>query len=325
MRGGQAVAAASAPRSRQPRLFAGGARRLESLCVLSSGGGQNSWALLALLCFETGFRERWAPGRLLVAISETGNEHPETYEATVRAKSLCASYGIEFAHITPDLGFHTETWRSLKHFYASGDRIGSKSYPKSCSANLKILPFYRWLASRLAEDYGVSGSRMDGLYEYVSLTGEKVRVILGIASGEEKRITKPDKTPGWMRENIERVYPLIELGWDRKECQKYLKSARLPVPLPSLCVMCPFKNEIEILRMRRRMPEELARWIELEANKLGAHEKRFPHLPPEKNHGVFVGRTLAEVLEDSEVKHGHLSDGELEEIRFSGHGVASRF
>jgi hypothetical protein len=152
-----------------------------------------------------------------------------------------------------------------------------------------------------------------------------VRVMLGIASGEEKRITKADKAPRWMRENIERVYPLIERGWGRKECQEYLRSVGLPVPPPSLCVMCPFKSEVEILRMSRRMPEELARWTELEANKLGAHKKRFPHIPPEKNHGVFMGRTLVEVLEDAEQKHGHLSDSELEEIRFSGHDVASSF
>jgi hypothetical protein len=45
---------------------------------------------------------------------------------------------------------------------------------------LKVAPAYSLLESILAADYGVSGSRKQGLYEYVALAGEKVRALVVI-------------------------------------------------------------------------------------------------------------------------------------------------
>lgn len=94
-------------------------------------------------------------------------------------------------------------------FYRWGDRIGSKSFPKSCSQQLKISVIYRFLEELLAHDYGVSFGSKRGFHEYTALIGEKITVMIGLSAEEAgRRLSKNDKASKWMRETVERVYPL---------------------------------------------------------------------------------------------------------------------
>ena len=71
--------------------------------------------------------------------------------------------------------------------------------------------------------------------------------------------------------------------------------------------------------------------MKLEANKLAAHEKRFPHFPQEKNHGVCgSGKTLPDVVEATRLKYADLSEDELYELSHEnrmnhGHCVGSKY
>ncbi len=166
------------------RLFApNGLCEPEHLTVVSHGKGQQSTALGYMLHYEAEVRDRYAPGRLLTLSSDTGNEHQETKRHLRYLQAFYASVGEHFEHITADGGHHTPNWRYLEHFYSSGNRIGSKSFPRSCTWQLKIAPFYKRLEQILARDYGVAEGSKRGLYEYVAMTGRPIRVLIVIWNG----------------------------------------------------------------------------------------------------------------------------------------------
>lgn len=85
------------------------------LTVLSAGLGQDS-AMLAALCLEDKpFQRKYIPGDLLIMSSETGMEHEETNEYRLRFADLCRSRGVDYIHVTPDMGFHPRTWPSIHY------------------------------------------------------------------------------------------------------------------------------------------------------------------------------------------------------------------
>src|SRR5205814_1084051 len=59
-------------------------------------------------------------------------------------------------------------------------------------------------------------------------------------------------------------YPLIEWGWDRAACEEAIRRAGLPVPPKSACFFCPSSKKPEILELKIRHPDLLARAIEIE-------------------------------------------------------------
>lgn len=74
-------------------------------------------------------------------------------------------------------------------------------------------------------------------------------MLLGISAEEQGRVEKEDSAPKWLTKNIERRYPLMDLGWDRKACQDYILRRGEPLPIPSLCRRCPFKDEADLVLM----------------------------------------------------------------------------
>lgn len=296
---------------------------MSKLTVLSYGAGQDSTAILYKLALDPAFRERYAPGALVVVCSDTGNEHDETYKHLEFTKEFCSQHGIEFHHLTADKGFHTQAWVGLEQFYASHNAIGSKAYPKSCTDNLKIQPIYRWLNRWVNEHFFPEHDlslRKQALYTFAARYG-KIEVLIGIAAGEEKRASNATTGTKWMDENIHRVYPLLEQGIDRQGCQDIAAEYGLPCPPPSNCIFCPFKSDIEVLWTARRQPVEFERWVTLEANKLTANAHK-----GKDNHAVFRNRTLPQVLADAEVKYADWTTERIEEYRFShGHCVASAY
>lgn len=78
----------------------------QQLTVLSYGGGQDSSALLEMYLDDTdGFRAKYAPGDFLVVMADTGDEYPSTVEHVRRTKERCKAAGVEFVHITANMGF----------------------------------------------------------------------------------------------------------------------------------------------------------------------------------------------------------------------------
>ncbi len=296
------------------------------LTVLSLGGGQDSTELLYRLVFDDGFRARYAPRKLVVVFADTMDEHAETYAHLDYLQDMCRKFGIEMVRLTPDKGYHgSGSWaRGLVEFYRASRTVGSKCFKKSCTDNLKIKPIYRYLADRLAREYGFAREGQwrgkQPLVEFAKRFG-RVRVLIGFAKGEEGRVADAASLPAWLRHTVARVFPLIELGLDRAACVAAMQSRGLPVPPPSLCQRCPYKSEIELLWTARALPAVYADWVELEAAKLA----KFAHKGKD-NYGVFGRRPLPVVLADAEVKYAHMTPQEIEAHRMShGHCVASAY
>ena len=135
---------------------------MRPLTVLSYGSGQDSTAMLYMYAYDKAFRDRYAPGEFLVIHSDTGDEHPATYEHTEYIKWFCFMNGIEFVHLTPNMGFHSPSWPSLRSFYYRTSTVGSKAFRKTCTDQLKIGPIYRFLEKWIGEHYGTTVSRKKG-------------------------------------------------------------------------------------------------------------------------------------------------------------------
>jgi len=310
------------------------------LTVLSHGMGQDSATLLEMLIDDPRFRAKYAPGQLLVLFANTGDELPETYEHAQWTRQRCEDADIRFAQIDPEMGFHSESWQTLRDHYRLHRTCGSAAFRSSaCTDQLKIQPIYRYIESYLASQYNVQIGQKRGLKQFAAEYG-KLRVILGIAAGEEKRVAKGNHDPAWMRMAIEKVYPLIDLGMDRAACQSYLHSKGLRV-WPSNCLACHFAASAEIEFMRRFYPEQLYDWANIEAEKLDRFRDREHVIATDKegnikydrqgspkivnkNFGVFGVTTLFQKIEQVAIEYQEWSDERIREYRYShGHCTSS--
>lgn len=291
------------------------------LTVLSFGGGQDSTALLYKYIHDPEFRALYAPRDFIVVMSNTGDEHPRTYEHVEKIKVLCAERGIEFVLIDPSMGYHYDQWQTLRGFYNKMNCVGSKAFPKSCTDKLKLQPIYKFLERWICDKYDLPHGRKKGFKEFAKRHG-KVRMLVGIAAGEEKRKADPATDPlKWRKLSIKVEYPLIVMGMDRQACQDYIAGLGYEVPPPSNCLLCPFMSEIELLWLYRFHPADYHDWVRIEKNKIAANLHK-----GEKNLGVWGKKMLPEKLVEAQEKFGHLTDAELEEYKMShGHCVASKY
>lgn len=303
------------------------------LTVLSMGLGQESTALLLKYIYDQDFKKRYVgDGDFIVIFSDTGNEFPQTYAHGEKVKELCKKHRIPFYWLTPDMGFHGPTWPSLQGQFERNRRVFSKIFPKSCTDNLKIKPFHRALDAHIGKTYQLPhGHGMRGHTSFAKYYG-KINVWIGFAKGEESRMRTEPFTEKYKQVAINHIYPLIDLGMGRKECQEYIKECGMEVPIPSNCMMCPFLLEQEIVYLHRFHPETLEQWAKYEADKI--EKDRLKGHPDEKNLGVW-GRwikdenrafLLKDALRVALEKYGEWSDEQLIEYRWShGHCVSSKY
>jgi 3'-phosphoadenosine 5'-phosphosulfate sulfotransferase (PAPS reductase)/FAD synthetase len=307
------------PPVKLPATGAHATRQPAELTVLSFGGGQDSTAILYLLIYSTAFRTHYASGKLIVIFSDTMDEHIQTYQHIEQVKLLCQQHHIPFIHILPSDGYHG--WEGLRQFYRRTNTVGSKCFMKTCTDNLKLTPIYNFLECFVGREFNLPTGNKQGLVHFSKKFG-KIHVLVGIAHGEEKRIADPTKEKKkWKRESITTVYPLVEMGMARDDCQRSIRAFGHEVPLPSNCILCPFLSEIELVFMWKFMPEDYREWVELEHRKIEKFADK-----GDKNYGVWGKKLLPEVLEGALAKYGHLSNSELWEFKMShGHCVQSRY
>jgi 3'-phosphoadenosine 5'-phosphosulfate sulfotransferase (PAPS reductase)/FAD synthetase len=289
--------------------------------MLSFGGGQDSTAILYKLIHDDKFRAKYAPENLIVVMADTKNEHVETNEHVAKIIQLCEDKMIPFYFITPEQYASGEWKGGYVSFLEVGNRIGSKCFPKTCTDKLKIQPIYKFLDDYVHAFYKTErvGRKM-AIKEFVQNNG-KIDVLLGIAKGEEKRASTNEESPSvWMRNCINKVYPLLDLGMDRQACQNYISQVGYEIPVPSNCILCPFMSYQELLYLARYNTKWYDKWVELEANKIKANS----HV--ENNMGVWGKKLLPEALEIAENKFGDMTYEQLREYKMShGHCVKSKY
>lgn len=292
------------------------------ITVLSMGGGQDSVAILYMLAWRPGFREKYVgDSDLLVVMSDTGNEHKETYEYVhSHVADVCKVAKAEWHFLTPSMGFHPKNWESLQGYFAHYKAIGCKAYPKSCTDKLKLVPIYRFLERYVGRRYGFKVGRKQAIYDYKGKFG-RIKVMIGITIEEaDRRIGDRSGEPRWSQVCIDKVYPLVDLKMTRADCQNVITSFGRPVPLPSNCMMCPFVSPVELLWLWTFRREEYDKWVKFEADKL----ERCKDLG-NKNYGVNGLKTLPQVLAEAQFKYANWTNEKLWEYKMThGHGVCSK-
>lgn len=304
------------------------------IVVLWLGAGQDSTALLFKFVFDEDFKKVYlGDAELLVIMSDTGNEFPDTYIYIGYLQKFCQAHGVEFRFITKEMGFHGNTWPSLQEQFERNMNVMGVTFNKTCTHNLKVKPCNDFLEDYLKKRYQFTSKGSKRVfYDYTKVYG-KLTTIIGFAKGEESRMAispqleifsdynkKKDYRAVWVKQNIEQKYPLIDIGWSRTDCQEYIRSLGFIVPMPSNCMMCPFQNEAEIVYLAKLYPDMWDYWKQREQAKL----MKFSGV--ENNFGVKGQLTLDQYLVKALKKYGHWSIDELTEYKFShGHCVKSKY
>ena len=302
----------------------------DEVTVLSFGAGQDSTALLHRLHYDPTWRAKYAPGRLIVVISDTGDEHPETLLHVERVRAICRERGLEFTHITPDMGYHPKNWRTLMTQLYANDNLLGTGLTRSCTENLKLVPLRRYVADWLSREYGLPNQRERGKFytgkvfrAYGEATGQRVRILIGITAGEETRMY--GTVDGWQGETMVRQYPLAYEGMDRMGCQRYCRERGEFVPPPSHCMRCHFMGPMGLLVLARKYPDKLAEWIEREAAKIAKNAAECT-AKGKRNLGVFGEKLIPEMLALAEAgQYGSMSLDELEALSFNRGCSAQRY
>ncbi|MHB8461859.1 MAG: hypothetical protein ACYDA1_04370, partial [Vulcanimicrobiaceae bacterium] len=105
-------------------------------------------------------------------------------------------------------------------------------------------------------------------------------------------VKKHNVPPPWFALNVKSIYPLIDLGMKREDCQQYNAAFAMAVP-PSNCKFCHHKTDEEILWTSMKYPDDFETWATLEQEKIEHWKTRTP--AGKNNSGVRSQESLREV------------------------------
>lgn len=314
----------------------------QELTVLSFGAGQDSSFILYMIIKYQWFREKYVKGKLIVVFSDTGNEYQYTYRHIFYIQGLCKEHSVEFYFLS-NSPYHPRTWKSLGAQYERNQSLMSLTGSRACTDNLKIQPVYNLVDHYIAQEYyGYTKDRIPKRKNFIKRFAKdhgKIRVIIGIGFGEEKRISKLSKKilkkmqqplygnwkhpiPLWFRMGIEKCYFLVDEMISRYDIHERTEEMGFVLPFPSNCKMCPYITKPELLWMYRFQPWDYFEWLYHEKRKL----IKWSCLG-EKNHGVKgANKTLEVILKEAIQEFGHMTDEELTAHKMShGHCVSSSY
>lgn len=324
---------------------------MSKLTVLSLGGGQDSTTILLKMIHDLDFKKRYASEDLVVIMSDTGNEHPYTYSHVKKLEEMCLLHSIPFFFLTSDMGYHTPAWPNLidpqvRPFGGSWKTTMVQTGTKSCTDKLKLGPIYKFLDEYINKKYGYNfpiskdrGCRKKAIKQFFIDHG-RISVLIGFSRGEENRsdksitLQKKQNAKHWedIRNNkkgswqhiLDRIFPLIELGMDRKACTDYIESILDYEVLPSNCMLCPYQSPAELLWLSKNHPDMWDKWVNIEMHKIARFKKsedtivvnQAGNKVPFKNHGVYNSKKLLpERLIEAQEKFGYMTDLELHEYK----------
>lgn len=263
-----------------------GAMTTTTLRAISFGGGQQSTALLVLA----------AQGRIdfrtfLFANVGDDSEQPETLRYVAEyAHPYAAEHGIELVELSR-VGRSGPRRGEVRTLLADLERPDSKSIgipvhlngggpgTRQCTDRYKIKVIADELARRGATE------------ETPAIVG------IGISLDEIHRANNRSRIP---HERV--VYPLLDLGLRRTDCQRIIREAGLPVPPKSACWFCPMKRPAEWHELRRTQPDLFDRACALEdqlvERRLAMRDRNGK--PKDPAYLTGLGRPLREAIPDGD-------------------------
>lgn len=301
--------------------------------VKSDGMGVESVAI-TLRWFREPQTRDFCLCQLVVITSQTGNEHEDTKQGMERfILPLYREHGIRFVEVAR--AGHTEaegivvfqdgrepTELNVSGAYKLSDELMmGGTVPQfggehRCSLKFKAWVIEHWLANyfdvrgfRHAFGYNADEqSRADKCVAATEARNELVRVAFGYNSEEPRRAEKAIAADDFTRVGIERksFFPLIEWGWDREDCLRYIFDAIGVVWDKSACTYCPFNQALS-----KATEHGLKRFVSDEAGALLALRIEYLSLCMNPRGALFNTKTLREIIEAagySDLIEAHLND-----------------
>lgn len=215
--------------------------------VASYGGGVNSTAMLIQMVNQ-GARVD------LILFANTGGEKPETYAYVEKLSKWLVDHGY------PKIRTVWKTTKKAGRFRGANESLTlermcleQKVLPsvaygfKTCSMKFKREPQDEFIGKWQRELVPVGPLN-------------RMTKLMGFDAGEAYRAAEsPD-------DRFINRYPLIEWGWGREECVEAILQSGLCVPPKSSCFFCPNMDDMEVLQLRDRHPDLLARALAMEEN-----------------------------------------------------------
>lgn len=211
--------------------------------IISYGGGVQSTAMVIMAATHNAEFEAACGGPIDAAVMANvgdDSEHPQTIDYVRNVMQPWAAE-LDFPVVMAERINKQGVKETLYSRQMNEERralipvrLGTTGAPgfRECTGDFKIKVISKWLKA--------NGVNKDN----------KATVVLGISVDEFQRIGKPADRP-----NEKRIYPLIEMGMSRADCQQVPPKHGLPVPGKSACYFCPFKRPSDWAEMRRDYPD----------------------------------------------------------------------
>ena len=212
--------------------------------VLSLGAGVQSTTLLLLAIDGTLAKPDAA------VFADTGYEPRAVYEHLDLLEQVSGAAGVPVhrvstGNIRADALDPAHRFVSLPVFVRNPDGSDGMSR-RQCTYQYKMRPIRHWLRAQLGYPHPRPVPR--GMY---------AETWIGFSTDEVGRVH--DSDVGYEQH----AYPLLDLGWSRKDCQRYLTGNGWQVA-KSACIACPFHGNRHWREMRDHRPDEWADAVEFD-------------------------------------------------------------
>jgi hypothetical protein len=212
-----------------------------TLRILSLGAGVQSTTIALLAC--EGRLER--PDAAIFA--DTGWEPAKVYQQVERVAAELERAGITFYRVSKgnlrrDVVDPEGRFAAIPYFVRNPD--GSQGLGRrQCTKEYKLEPILRQCRVLL-------GAKAPD-YRYVPRDGRFIEQWIGFSTDEVHRANN-------RRENLytRKRFPLLELGWSRKDCIRYLERVGWGDTQKSACIGCPYHGNRQWREMRDNNPAE---------------------------------------------------------------------
>jgi 3'-phosphoadenosine 5'-phosphosulfate sulfotransferase (PAPS reductase)/FAD synthetase len=181
--------------------------------------------------------------------ADTQWERRETYESYAFYRDWLEDHGIRVERVSSG---NIRVLGAEEHIHIPFWTSDGGPLQRQCTVEFKLKPVKRRLRELVGFDASSPPAPPPGAIE----------VWIGI-SWDEWRRAKPSR----QQYKVNR-WPLIEKGMTRQDCIDYLRGKKLPVPIRSSCIGCPYRHSSEWLDMKQNYPDEFAEAVAFdEANR----------------------------------------------------------
>jgi len=210
-----------------------------ALTVISLGWGVQSWGLAAMSALGK------LPPVDVALHADTGWERSETYAFARKWTPWLEQHGVRVVTVSGHNPIVNKTKAIMPPVFTHNIKDHTDGImPRQCTSDWKIAPMRRWLSTQLDNKHPGA-----------------VEQWIGITLEESHRAKQADV------QYIVHRHPLLEMlerPHTRRMIIEWLHSERLPVPVKSSCVFCPYHDDLTWRRIKQADNGDWERAVEVD-------------------------------------------------------------